>query len=63
MTSRMKNQSKRKEKIMEDKIDISKIKLKSGNTEYIKQNLEYMKFIEENECKTMPAKGGKNGKE
>ena len=42
-----------------EKIDLSKIKLASGNENYIKQNLEYMEFIQKNKCKTVEVRNGK----
>ena len=35
------------------------IKLKSGNEDYIKRNLEFLKFIQDNNCKII---GGKDVK-
>lgn len=35
------------------------IKLASGNKEYIKQNLEFMEFIQKNKCKTKEIKNGR----
>ena len=42
-----------------EKVDVSKIKLKSGNEEYIKQNIEFMEFIQKNKCKTRENKYGR----
>ena len=36
-----------------------KVKLASGNEEYIKQNLEYMEFIRKNKCKTVEVRNAK----
>lgn len=50
---------------MEDKLKNTKtckkkeIELTSGNTDYINQNLEFMKFIRESKCKTKAVKNGR----
>ena len=38
---------------------ISANELSSGNEDYIKQNLEFMEFVQQNKCKTKELKYGK----
>ena len=46
---------------MQNKISskISENELSSGNVDYVKQNLEFMEFIQNNKCKTKELKYGK----
>ena len=41
------------------KVIKKELELKSGNSNYIQQNLEFMKFIQANKCKTREVKYGK----
>ena len=38
---------------------LKKMKLASGNTKYIDQNLEFMEFIQKNNCRTKELKHGR----
>ena len=35
------------------------LKLATGNTKYVEQNLEFMEFIQKNNCKTKELKHGR----